>query len=104
RRVQKFDQGFNYLTEWPVEAWLGESVVNKPFLVVDDDGLVYVSDPEGYRILVFDSSGKFQATFGQYGADAQSFALPTGLAVDSDGRLWVADADNHRVMLFPSVR
>ncbi|MBC8248747.1 MAG: hypothetical protein H8E90_03630 [Anaerolineales bacterium] len=86
------------------EGWLGESVVNKPYLAVDVAGTVYVSDPEGYRILVFDGEGNFRATFGQYGNDAQSFALPTGLAVDSHGQLWVADADNHRVMLFPSVR
>ncbi|NOZ28946.1 MAG: TIGR03663 family protein [Chloroflexi bacterium] len=105
RRIQKFDATFTFLKEWPIHGWESESIVNKPYLAVDSSaGLVYATDPEGYRVLVFDTEGNFRATFGQYGSDAQSFALPNGIAVDAAGNVYVADADNHRILVFPRVQ
>ena len=104
RRIQKFDPRFNYLSQWAVDGWDSQSVVNKPSLAVDRArGLVYAADPENYRVLVFNSDGTFRATFGQYGSDAMSFMLPTGLDVDSEGKLLVADGDGHRIMAFPAL-
>lgn len=71
QRVQVFDRTFQYLRQWPVDGWLSQSVVNKPYLAVADtpEGRrVYVTDPENYRVLVFDDQGKFIAAFGQYGS------------------------------------
>jgi DNA-binding beta-propeller fold protein YncE len=119
RRIQKFDVSvdellsgsgegrdliINFVKEWPVEGWSSQSVVNKPFLAVDSAGAVYATDPEGFRVLAWDSEGQFKATFGLYGSDAQSFALPNGVAIGPDDLVFVADADNHRVMVFPAVR
>jgi sugar lactone lactonase YvrE len=75
-------------------------VVNKPYLVVDKQGRIFVSDPEGYRIIAYDNAGQLLGTWGQYGQDLASFALPNGLAFDLQGNLLVADADNNRVMKF----
>jgi outer membrane protein assembly factor BamB len=76
--------------------------VNKPGLSVDSErGLVLAVDPENYRVLAFKTDGTFYATFGQYGNDAMSFMLPTGIAVGSDGKMYVADGDGHRIMIFP---
>ncbi len=106
QRVQKFGapptsggEGARFVTQWPISGWYGQSVVNKPYLAVAD-GRVYVTDPEGYRVLVFDDSGEFVATFGEYGFDSKSFALPTGVAVDGQGNIYVTDSANHRVMKF----
>jgi len=99
QRVQKFDKDFNFLTKWPIRGWYGQSVVNKPYLAAKG-GRVYVTDPEGYRVLVFDQEGKFLATFGEYGYDASSFALPIGIALDAEGNIYVVDSANHRVMKF----
>lgn len=119
RRIQKFDVAFgdvlsgggegdglvfSFVKEWPVEGWSSQNVTNKPFLAVDSTGVVYATDPEGYRVVAFDSEGAFQAAFGLYGSDAASFALPNGIAVGPDDRVYVADADNHRVMVFPALR
>ncbi len=119
RRIQKLEAAFgdvlsgsgegdglviSFLKEWPVEGWSSQSVVNKPFVAVDSTGTVYATDPEGYRVVVFDSEGAFKATFGIYGSDAQSFALPNGIAIGPDDLVYVADADNHRVMVFPAIR
>lgn len=111
RRVQKFDVLFPeggggplaaFVKEWPIEGWNSQSVVNKPFLATDGR-LVYVTDPEGFRVLVFDVDGNFRAGFGAYGFDSQSFALPVGIALGPDGNVYVVDSDNHRVMVFPPV-
>jgi uncharacterized protein (TIGR03663 family) len=100
-RVQKFDANFTPLAQWEVvNSWQSESVVNKPYLVVDKQGRVFVSDPEGYRIIAYDNAGQLLGTWGQYGQDLASFALPNGLAFDLQGNLLVADADNNRVMKF----
>ncbi|MFZ5916608.1 MAG: flippase activity-associated protein Agl23 [Chloroflexota bacterium] len=97
RRVQVFAD-FTFEAEWPVDGWWGESVVNKPYLAVDGAGRVYATDPEGYRVLVFTANGEPLAVFGQVGAGADAFNLPTGVAVDGQGNIYIADADNHRVV------
>lgn len=102
QRVQKFGPDLNFVTKWPITGWYGQSVVNKPYLAAGGDR-VYVTDPEGYRVLVFDQSGEFVATFGEYGFDSKSFALPTGVAVDGDGNVYVIDSSNHRVMKFAPI-
>jgi uncharacterized protein (TIGR03663 family) len=113
QRVQKFDapplppptsggEGARFVTKWPITGWYGQSVVNKPYLAVAE-GRVYVTDPEGYRVLVFDQSGEFVATFGEYGFDSKSFALPTGITVDGEGNVYVIDSANHRVMKFAPI-
>ncbi|MFC2038023.1 NHL repeat-containing protein, partial [Chloroflexota bacterium] len=103
QRVQVFDSEFASLREWPVEAWYGESVVNKPYLAVDGAARVYITDPEGYIVLVFGSEGDLLATFGQYGYEDGSFTLPTGIDVDAQGNIFVTDTDGQRVMQFESL-
>src|SRR5690606_18574515 len=76
---------------------------NKPYLAADSSGRVYVTDPEGYRVLIFNGSGAYLNRFGQFGTDAGSFGLPNGIAVAPDDSLWVADSGNHRVLSFPPV-
>jgi DNA-binding beta-propeller fold protein YncE len=105
RRIQKFDINFTFVKAWPIAGWESQSIVNKPYLAVDREaGLVYATDPEGYRVLVFDTEGNFRAAFGQYGSDEKSLALPNGIAVDAQGYIYVADADNHRIVVFPRVQ
>jgi uncharacterized protein (TIGR03663 family) len=95
---------FSFVREWPIEGWSSQSIVNKPYLAVDSEGMLYVSDPENWRMLVFDGEGNFQGTFGLFGSDASSFALPVGVAIGPDDNVYVADSDNHRIMQFAPVR
>jgi hypothetical protein len=109
RRIQKFDvtafegvPNATFVAEWPIEGWSSQSVVNKPYLATSA-GLVVVTDPENWRVLVFDSEGKFKATFGQYGSEPQNFLLPVGIAVGPNRNVYVADSENHRIGVFPPV-
>jgi sugar lactone lactonase YvrE len=83
-----------------VDACYGQSVVNKPYLAVDAEGRVYVTDPEGYLVLVFSRDGELLATFGRYGFDENSFSLPTGIEVDADGFIYATDTDGQRTIKF----
>ncbi len=104
QRVQVFEeleQGvFVAAAEWPVDGWLGQSLENKPYLVVGPNGDVCVSDPEGYRILCFDQEGTFKLGWGSFGGGDTQFGLPVGLAFAQSGEIWVADGANDRVMKF----
>ncbi|MBN2084785.1 MAG: glycosyltransferase family 39 protein [Anaerolineales bacterium] len=103
RRIQVFEEvrgEYIYLMEWVIDGWEGQSTDTKPYLAVSEDGRVWVTDPGNARVLVFDADGNFLFTFGLFGDDAASFALPTGIAVGRDGRIFVTDTDNNRIMLF----
>ena len=100
-RVQKFDANFTPLLQWEVRGWDSESVVNKPYLAVDDQNRVIISDPEGYRLIAYDgNTGEVLATWGQYGQDLASFQLPVGVEIDNDGSILAIDSDSNRVMKF----
>jgi DNA-binding beta-propeller fold protein YncE len=51
-------------------------------------------------VLVFDGLGNYVLSFGQYGFDERSFALPSGVAVGADGSIYVSDAHGGRVLVF----
>ena len=114
QRVQAFKPDPNtgeylFAQQWPVVGWYGQSLDNKPYLAVDAQGRVYATDPEGYRVLVFNKDGQCLATWGDFGADNTTFALASGIAVDAQGNVYVTDAvkddqANDRVMKFPPLK
>ncbi len=87
---------------WDVSGWFGQSLENKPFLATDSSGNVYASDPEGYRILVFQPDGTFLYGWGDYSPNNDGFGLPAAVAIDpNDGGIWVTDAGNNTILHFP---
>jgi len=103
QRIQVFeelgDNVFQAVAEWPLVAWFGQSVENKPFLAVSPTGTVCASDPEGLRILCFGSDGQFLFGWEGFGLQGAASGLPLGLAFTSDGDLWVTDSLNNRLLL-----
>lgn len=105
QRIQAFTpsaDGTTYqpLREWPVVAWYGQSLDNKPFLAAGPDGHVFASDPEGYRVLEFTAEGEFVRYWGDLSSGANGFTLVGGVAVVEDGSVWVSDAGAGRVLHF----
>jgi predicted membrane-bound mannosyltransferase/DNA-binding beta-propeller fold protein YncE len=91
----------NYLPtrSWDIVGWFGASLNNYPYITVHE-GNVFVTDPEGYRVLEFSDQGEFIRFWGDYGTTSEDFALPVGIDVSPNGRVWVVDSANSRVMGF----
>jgi hypothetical protein len=96
-------QIFTAINSWDVSAWYGQSLENKPFLTVDKNRNVFISDPEGCRIIEFTNEGIPLRTWGDCGFSQNQFSMPIGLVVDKSGGLWVSDAgQNNRLLHFPA--
>ena len=105
QRVQSFtpsEDGLSYfpLAQWDIAGWYGQSLDNKPFIAVDNSGYVFVTDPEGYRVLQFTAEGAFIRAWGDFGYELENFGVAAAVAIDEDGHVWVTDAGNNRVMRF----
>jgi predicted membrane-bound mannosyltransferase/sugar lactone lactonase YvrE len=94
---------YTSVNSWEVSAWFGQSLENKPFIAVDKNQNVFISDPEGCRVVKFSSTGTPLKTWGECGFAQNQFSMPVGLAVDKLGGLWVSDAgENNRLLHFPA--
>ncbi len=84
--------------EWFVEGWYGNSLENKPFIAVGQNGNVFVTDPEMCRVIEFTLLG--EALHAWDGCAGGAFQLPSGIAPDGMGGLWVSDAANGALVHF----
>ena len=105
RRIQVFAENPDSSTylpirQWQVSGWKGQSVNNKPFIAVNASGNVYVTDPDQFRVLEFDSYGNFVKGWGSYSSGIDGFGMPIGIAVDQDNRIWVSDSENSYLLRF----
>lgn len=105
QRVQSFtpnEDGSQYfpLQQWDVNAWFGQSLENKPFIAVSEDKNVFITDPEGYRVIEFTENGEFVRTWGDFGTGPDQIGLAAGVAVDPAGFVWVTDAVNNRILRY----
>ena len=106
-RIQAFKADsageYTFVSQWPVDAWYGQSLENKPYLATDAQGRLYATDPESYRVLVFAKDGKFLTTWGENGTGDTQFGIVSGVAVNSQGQIYVVDSGNNRLMRFPAL-
>jgi len=91
---------YQFQKQWEVKGWDGESTENKPFIDVDSNGKVYISDPDKFRVLSFNQDGNFLRGWGDYSSGIDGFGKPVGIAVDADGAVWVSDSENNRLLKF----
>ncbi|MBI5935533.1 MAG: TIGR03663 family protein [Chloroflexi bacterium] len=105
QRVQAFTptvDGLDFIPtlQWDVFGWSGQSLENKPLIAINAAGHIFVTDPEAFRILEFDSAGIFVRAWGEFGFEPTQIGLAAGVAVDAQGHIWVTDAGNQRIMRF----
>jgi DNA-binding beta-propeller fold protein YncE len=86
--------------QWDVNAWFGQSLDNKPFIAVGANEHVFITDPEGFRVIEFTSNGEFVRTWGDYGSGTEGIGLAAGIAIDQLGFVWVTDAGNNRILRY----
>jgi uncharacterized protein (TIGR03663 family) len=105
QRVQGFipsETGDFYIPtiQWDISGWFGQSLENKPFIAVDENENVFVTDPEGYRVIEFTSTGEFVRTWGAFGSGPEEIGLASGIAIDQQGFVRVTDAGNNRILRY----
>jgi DNA-binding beta-propeller fold protein YncE len=105
QRVQSFipsEDGMLYIpsAQWDVNAWFGQSLDNKPFIAVSADKHVFITDPEGYRVIEFAENGEFVRTWGDFGVGSNEIGLASGITVDPLGFVWVTDSGNNRILRY----
>lgn len=67
---------------------------------MDNDGNIYVSDPQLNHVQVFSHDGQSLYTFGETGTGVGQFNGISGIWVDSGHCLYAADSNNKRIQLF----
>jgi DNA-binding beta-propeller fold protein YncE len=104
RRISVFALDGTFMTSYPVRGWYDE-LGNRPYLAVDSErNLLYVTDPDAGRVLVYDTDGNCLGSFGQpsrEGFDATQFRTVGGLGLDANGNTYIADAGSGRILRFP---
>lgn len=104
RRVQVFQPAtdglsFMALKDWELDAWFSSSIDNKPYLALDKDDNVCITDPDLGRVIVFDKDGTFKVLWGGFD-NSYLMGIITGIAVAEDGTIWVTDASNNALLQF----
>ena len=103
-RVQVFEPDptglqFRSARLWEVDAWSSDSLDNKPFLALDKDGNVYITDPDRGRVIGFDSEGTFKVLWGGFD-NSYLMGVISGIATTADGKVWVSDSTSNTLLLF----
>ena len=79
--------------QWRVDGW-SDAARREPYLAVGPDGVVWVTDPSGGRVLLFDATG---AALGE-AASASPLRQPLGIALIDANRAVIADAGSGRIV------
>jgi uncharacterized protein (TIGR03663 family) len=103
RRVAVFALDGSHLYNFNVRGWY-DQLGNRPYLAVDTvRDLLYVTDPDVGRVLIYNTTGECLASFGQFNQempDSGQFATVGGIAVDDLGYVYVTDFADGRILRF----
>jgi DNA-binding beta-propeller fold protein YncE/4-amino-4-deoxy-L-arabinose transferase-like glycosyltransferase len=99
-RIKILDRNGQTLRLIPVDDWKG-SGFTEAYIAVDINGMIYVTSPTNHKVIVYTNDGLMYSRFGNYGAGANEFNRPTGIALTQNNRLIVSDTVNNRIIQFP---
>ena len=94
RRIVVFTVDGQLVRQWPIDGW-DASTMLEPYLDVGRDGVVWVTDPSGDRVLLFDSKGQSLGT----AVGPEPLSTPLGVAVLDDRHAAVANAGSHSLTI-----
>jgi DNA-binding beta-propeller fold protein YncE len=93
RRIAVFSRDGQLRRQWSIEGW-GPGALPEPYVAVGRDRVVWVTDPQGKRVLLFDSSGKPLGT----AISLLPLEVPLGIVATDRGRAMVTDAGRNRLV------
>ncbi len=93
------DGSYVAISEWDIAGWDGQGIDNKPFIAVDGDGNVYITDPEIARVIVFSSTGEYLRSWSAL-SELPGDGLINGIAIDENGGVWISDGRKHVLYYF----
>jgi len=91
---------FTPLLSWNVEGWYGQSANNKPFIAVNKDGNVFITDPEGSLIFEYSPRGELLHAWDIRGISNDVITMPVDIDFAEDGTMWVSDAANNMIYAY----
>ena len=97
RRVQVMDSSGRFIREF------GQGKLSQPsgLLVADKYVYMYVSGVNGCCIVVYETSGQYVTSFGEYGRNEGEFQNPYCITSCVDDFMHVCDCANNRVHFCP---
>ncbi len=94
-KIYSYDRKGNLLKD------LGASLnIARPTGIAVNNGLVYIVDTVGHRVVVADTEGGLRFEFGGRGNEDGRFNFPTSIAIDAVGKIYVSDSLNFRIQVF----
>ena len=102
RRIAVFDADGQHITNFRVRGWYN-TTFNRPYLALDvARDTLYVTDPDGKRVLVYSPAGECIGSFAEAGETGSlgQFMDIGGIAVDEDGFVYVSDSSAAKVYKF----
>ena len=102
-QIEKFDDQGNYEGSWGYFSNVADlyAMYGPRDVVVDNNGILLMTDTGNKRITAFTQDGSALLSFGSYGLQAGEFDEPVGLAYDAENNiLYVADTWNQRIQAF----
>ena len=97
---EKLLQRFSYDTNSVAYKGTPTASRQQPFILVDNNDHVYVSDQRTSTVRIYNVDGRMIGQCGAPGKDPEKLYNPTGMCWDTRGHLIVADTGNHRISLF----
>ena len=103
RRIAVFDVYGAHQMNFRVRGWYN-TTFNRPYLALDEGrDVLYITDPDGKRILVYSTAGECIGSFAEAGESGElgQFSDIGGIAVDEDGFVYVSDSSAGAIRKFP---
>ncbi len=101
RRVQVFDENGRFRRSIHLIAWESEDLVGiEPYIAVDGEGRIYVTDSVKGAVHQISSDGKRVTTWGIRGGGPGQLEKPSGIAITAQGEVAVADRNQCRISIF----
>ncbi|MBK6768589.1 MAG: TIGR03663 family protein [Ardenticatenales bacterium] len=95
-RVQVFSKDLLPVREWAVDGWGSKEAAHKGYVAVGPNSTVLVTDPQGARVWIYDSTGKILGTL-DLENDPIGLMQPIGIAVSATGQIYVASSEKNVV-------